>query len=80
MELHGTLNLICLHQVCCNIDLSDSDGIGSADDDCDVVGNDLSWSWQNAGTHNIVFHANDDDGANSSTATVEVLTYLQLSK
>ena len=62
-------------KVCWDIDPGvDSDGIGSADDDCDVVGNDLSWSWQNAGTHNIVFHATDDDGArNSSTATVEVL-------
>ena len=62
-------------KVCWDIDPgTDSDGIGSADDDCDITGANLSWSWQNSGMHNIVFHATDDDGArNSSTATVEVL-------
>ncbi len=53
---------------------ADTDGIGSADDDCDIIGSNLTWSWQNAGVHNIVFHATDDDGArNSSTASVTVL-------
>ena len=62
-------------KICWDIDPgTDSDGVGSADDDCDVIGNDLVWSWQTSGAHNIVFHATDDDGArNSSTATVEVL-------
>ena len=61
--------------VCWDIDPgADTDGIGSADDDCDVTGFDLTWSWQNAGIHNIVFHATDDDGArSSSTASVTVL-------
>jgi len=61
--------------ICWDIDPGmDSDGIGSADDDCDIVGSDLSYSWQTSGIHNIVFHATDNDGArNSSTATVEVL-------
>ncbi len=61
--------------VCWDIDPgSDTDGIGSADDDCDVTGFNLTWSWQNSGVYNVVFHATDDDGArNSSTATVTVL-------
>ena len=61
--------------ICWDIDPgADTDGIGSADDDCDIEGADLTWSWQNAGVHNIVFHATDDDGArNSSTAAVTVL-------
>ena len=53
---------------------ADTDGIGSADDDCDVEGENLTWSWQNSGVYNVVFHATDDNGArNSSTATVTVL-------
>ena len=49
----------------------DSDGIGSADDDCDVEGENLTHSWRTAGTHAVVFHATDDDGARSSSS-VEV--------
>ena len=41
----------------------DTDGIGSADDDCDVEGENLTWSWQNSGVYNVVFHATDDNGA-----------------
>jgi hypothetical protein len=61
--------------VCWDVDPgADTDGIGSADDDCDIAGSNLTWSWQNAGTYNVVFHATDDDGArNSSTASVTVL-------
>lgn len=61
--------------VCWDVDPgADTDGIGSADDDCDVEGTNLTWSWQNAGTYNVVFHATDDDGArNSSSASVTVL-------
>ncbi len=61
--------------ICWDVDPgSDTDGIGSADDDCDIEGTNLTWSWQNAGTYNVVFHATDDDGArNSSTASVTVL-------
>ena len=61
--------------VCWDVDPgADTDGIGSADDDCDVEGTDLTWSWQNAGVYNIVFHATDDNGArNSSSASITVL-------
>ena len=61
--------------VCWDVDPgADTDGIGSADDDCDIEGSNLTWSWQNAGEYNIVFHATDDDGArNSSTVSVTVL-------
>ncbi len=53
---------------------ADTDGIGSADDDCDVEGTNLTWSWQNSGVYNVVFHATDDNGArNSSSAAVTVL-------
>ena len=61
--------------VCWDVDPgADTDGIGSADDDCDVEGENLTWAWQNAGIYNVVFHATDDDGArNSSSASVTVL-------
>ena len=53
---------------------ADTDGIGSADDDCDIEGANLTWSWQNSGVYNVVFHATDDNGArNSSSASVTVL-------
>ena len=62
-------------QVCWDVDPgADTDGIGSADDDCDIQGENLTWSWQNSGVYNVVFHATDDDGArNSSSASVTVL-------
>ena len=58
--------------VCWDIDPgADTDGIGSADDDCDITGANMTWSWQNAGDYNVVFHATDDNGArNSSSATI----------
>lgn len=61
--------------VCWDVDPgADTDGIGSADDDCDVEGTDLTWSWQNSGVYNVVFHATDDNGArNSSSASITVL-------
>ncbi|MDP7374545.1 MAG: hypothetical protein QF445_03470 [Candidatus Poseidoniaceae archaeon] len=61
--------------ICWDVDPgADTDGIGSADDDCDVEGENLTWSWQNSGVYNVVFHATDDNGArNSSTASVTVL-------
>ena len=49
--------------VCWDIDPgADTDGIGSADDDCDITGANMTWSWQNAGDYNVVFHATDDKG------------------
>ena len=61
--------------ICWDVDPgADTDGIGSADDDCDVEGENLTWSWQNSGVYNVVFHATDDNGArNSSSASVTVL-------
>lgn len=61
--------------ICWDLDPgADTNGVGSADDDCDVEGENLTWSWRNSGEYNIVFHVSDDDGArNSSTTTITVL-------
>jgi hypothetical protein len=44
----------------------DSDDFGSADDDCDVIGDNLTISWNRSGTHKLVYHVTDDDGAHTS--------------
>ena len=60
---------------CWDIDPSmDSDDFGSADDDCDVFGDNLTISWNRSGTHKLVYHVTDDDGAHTS----EVLEVLVL--
>lgn len=60
---------------CWDIDPSmDSDDFGSADDDCDVVGDNLTVAWNRSGTHKLVYHVTDDDGAHTS----EVLEVLVL--
>ena len=60
---------------CWDIDPSmDSDDFGSADDDCDVIGNNLTISWNRSGTHKLVYHVTDNDGAHTS----EVLEVLVL--
>ena len=60
---------------CWDIDPSmDSDDVGSADDDCDVIGDNLTIAWNRSGTHKLVYHVTDDDGATSS----EVLEVLVL--
>ena len=43
---------------------SNTDSEGSAEDDCDIEGADLSYSWPDAATapSQIVFHVTDDDG------------------
>ncbi|MBT5392067.1 MAG: hypothetical protein HOL22_06980 [Euryarchaeota archaeon] len=52
----------------------DSDDLGGADDDCDVRGDILEYAWNRSGSHTIVYHVTDDDGAQSSEVlTVEVL-------
>jgi hypothetical protein len=57
-------------QMCWDVDPGvDSDLVGSADDDCDVNGSTLQWSWDVAGNHTVVFHVSDDDGARNSTST-----------
>ncbi|MBT6972798.1 MAG: hypothetical protein HOA04_06815, partial [Euryarchaeota archaeon] len=43
----------------------DKDGIGGADDDCDIIGVELEWSWQDEGVHSVVLHVMDNDGARS---------------
>ena len=49
---------------CWDIDPSmDSDDFGSADNDCDVVGDNLTISWNRSGTHKLVYHVTDNDGA-----------------
>lgn len=52
----------------------DSDDHGSAADDCDIRGDNLTYSWNRSGSHTIVYHVTDDDGAHSSEVLiVEVL-------
>ena len=52
----------------------DSDDMGGADDDCDVSGDVLTYVWNRSGTHTIIYHVTDDDGAQTSEVlSVEVL-------
>ena len=52
----------------------DSDDLGGADDDCDIAGDVLEYSWNRSGNHTIIYHVTDDDGAQSSEILiVEVL-------
>ena len=52
---------------CWDIDPSmDSDDFGSADNDCDVYGDNLTISWNRSGTHKLVYHVTDNDGALAS--------------
>ena len=52
----------------------DSDDLGGADDDCDIKGDILEYAWNRSGTHTIIYHVTDDDGAQSSEVLViEVL-------
>ncbi|RAH14211.1 MAG: hypothetical protein CMB56_006060 [Methanobacteriota archaeon] len=51
---------------CWDIDPSvNSDGNGSANDDCDYEGNNMTHSWDFSGEYTVIFHAVDDDGARS---------------
>ncbi|MBT4407526.1 MAG: PKD domain-containing protein [Euryarchaeota archaeon] len=66
-EFYDTESDMASIVACWDIDPShDSDGAGSANDDCDIVGDTLVWSWQLAGTHLIIFHVTDDDGGRGS--------------
>lgn len=56
---------------CWDVDPSmDSNDIGSADDDCDVVGDNLTISWNRSGTHKLVYHVTDNDGAHTSEVLI----------
>ncbi len=45
------------------------DGVGSADDDCDVFGDTLVWAWDQDGIHQVIFHVTDNDGARAYLTT-----------
>ena len=52
----------------------DSDSQGGASDDCDIVGDEFNYAWNRSGSHTIVYHVTDDDGATSSEVlTIEVI-------
>ena len=52
----------------------DSNDIGGADDDCDVIGDELVWHWNTSGTHTVIYHVTDDDGVRvSEVLAIEVL-------
>ena len=48
----------------------DSDGIGGASDDCDIVGDVFNYAWNRSGSHTVVYHVTDDDGATTSEVVV----------
>ena len=60
-------------QVCWDLDsLNDMDEDGVADNDCDIIGQNMTTSWSTAGNRTITATVVDDDGASDST-TVSVL-------
>jgi len=48
----------------------DSDGVGGASDDCDIIGDVLNYAWNRSGSHTVVYHVTDDDGATTSEVTI----------
>ena len=48
----------------------DSDGVGGASDDCDIVGDELNYAWNRSGSHTVVYHVTDDDSATTSEVVV----------
>ena len=64
-EYYDTASDIETLHACWDVNPSmNSDSQGSAEDDCDVEGADLAWSWPDAATapSMVVFHVTDDDG------------------
>jgi hypothetical protein len=52
----------------------DSNDIGGADDDCDVIGDELVWHWNTSGIHTVIYHVTDDDGVRvSQILSIDVL-------
>ena len=48
----------------------DSDGFGGASDDCDIIGDIFTYAWNRSGSHTVVYHVTDDDGATTSEVVV----------
>ena len=48
----------------------DSDGLGGASDDCDINGDIFTYAWNRSGSHTVVYHVTDDDGATTSEVVV----------
>ncbi|MEC7255206.1 MAG: hypothetical protein VXV76_01200 [Candidatus Thermoplasmatota archaeon] len=48
----------------------DSDNQGGASDDCDIVGDVFTYAWNRSGSHTVVYHVTDDDGATTSEVVV----------
>ena len=48
----------------------DSDGRGGASDDCDIIGDIFTYAWNRSGSHTVVYHVTDDDGATTSEVVV----------
>ncbi len=48
----------------------DSDNQGGASDDCDIVGDIFTYAWNRSGSHTVVYHVTDDDGATTSEVVV----------
>ena len=48
----------------------DSDSQGGASDDCDIVGDVFTYAWNRSGSHTVVYHVTDDDGATTSEVVV----------
>ena len=64
-SFHDTSSDIETLRACWDINpASNTDSEGSAEDDCDIEGADLAYSWPDAATapSQIVFHVTDDDG------------------
>ena len=70
-----TISDISSLKKCWDIDPGiDSDSLGGASDDCDISGDDFSYAWNRSGSHTIIYHVTDNDGAISSEIlTIEVI-------
>ena len=69
-EFHDTASDNATIIACWDVDAGiNQDGVGSADDDCDVFGSTLTWSWPQSGVYQVIFHVTDNDGARSYKTT-----------
>ena len=49
--------------------MNNSDNAGNSDDDCDIEGDTLTYSWTEQGQYTIIYHVTDDNGASDSVET-----------